>query len=64
MADENISTCYCVDKSCGHKDELRCGKPLSAEATAELRYERERFNDPSLGMCADCFENYKKRLPA
>jgi hypothetical protein len=60
MVDTEIGTCYCTDERCKHENELRCGKPLSAKATAELRLEKEQFADYKLGICDACWENVQK----
>jgi hypothetical protein len=56
----DVTTCFCTEKFCGHKNELRCGKPLSPQATAELQRENQDFSPGSLGICDECWANIKK----
>ena len=59
MHDNKVATCSCTLKFCGHDNELMCGKPLSEQATSELQFEKEKFVNYGLGLCAECFARHR-----
>lgn len=58
--DIEIAKCSCALKSCKwHETNLKCGRLLSKEAAAVLRFEKEKYENYDLGLCNDCYASHK-----